>query len=84
MVVQITTAFSAVRRVQSALYPGVSGLHLLCYCVSVRRSPPVLVTQQLSISVPEPGRKHDGRPYHIDGTVEYAVRRTCFPPGFCS
>ena len=32
------------------------------------------VTQQLSISIPEPERKHPARPYHIDIAVEYDVR----------
>ncbi len=63
MVVQITTAVPAVPHVQSAFCPGVTGFHLLCCCVSVRRCSAVLVTQ-LSISVREPGSKHDARPYH--------------------
>jgi len=50
--------FPGSRSLQEGLgCPGVTGLHLLCYCVSVWRCSPVLVTQ-LSISVPEPGRKH--------------------------
>src|SRR5258708_11386369 len=63
MVVQITTAVPSVPQVQSALCPGVTGLHLLCCCVSVRRCSAVLVPQLLT-SVREPGRKHDMRPYH--------------------
>jgi len=72
MVVLFTTAFPSVPHVPSAFCPGMTGLHPLCIRVSVMRCSPVLVTQ-LSISVPEPGRKHNGCPYHIDGTIEHAI-----------
>ncbi len=63
--------FPSVLQVQSALCPGVTGPHLLCYCVSVRRCSAGLIPQ-LATSIPEPGSKHDRRPYHIDSTVECA------------
>jgi hypothetical protein len=63
MVVQITTAFPDVPQVQSSFCPGVTGFHLLCCCVSVRRCSAVLVTQ-LSTSIREPVRKHDARTHH--------------------
>ena len=70
MVVQITTDFLPAPHVQSAFCPGVTGFHLLCCCVSVRRCSAVLVTQ-LSTSVPEPGRKHNTL-ITIDGTLKCA------------
>jgi hypothetical protein len=63
MVVQITTTFPSVPQVQSAFCPGVTGLHLLYCCVSVRRCSAVMVPQ-LAPSIPEPRSKHDQRPYH--------------------
>ncbi len=82
MVVSITTAFPSVRQVQSALCPGVTGLHQLCFCVSVRRCCAGLVAQ-LSTSVPQPGRKHNTL-ITSDGTLTCARWRTCFPPGLRS
>ena len=63
MVVSIRMAFPSVPNVQSALCPGVTRFHLLCYSVSVRRYSAVLVTQ-LATSVCEPGNKHHVRPSH--------------------
>jgi len=82
MVVSITTAFPSVRQVQSALCPGVTGLHQLGCCVSVRRCCAGLVAQ-LSTSVPQPGRKHNTL-ITSDGTLTCARWRTCFPPGLRS
>src|SRR2546425_204710 len=52
MLVQSTTAFPSIRHVQSAFCPGVTDLHLLCCCVSVRPWNTALVPQ-LSTSVPD-------------------------------
>jgi hypothetical protein len=81
MGVQITTAFPSVPHVQSALCPGVVGLHLLCYCVSVRQCS---LSWLLNFQDPFLNQEENTMLVliTIDGTVECAVRRTCFPPSF--
>jgi hypothetical protein len=65
MVVQITTDFLPVPQVHSALCPGVTGFHQLCFCVSVRRCSAVLATQ-LCLSVPlSESTLHAGNPHVI-------------------
>jgi hypothetical protein len=63
MIDAITRVFPPVSQVQSALCPGVTGLHLLYSYGSVRRCSPVLGAQ-LVPSVHEAGSKHDWHSSH--------------------
>jgi hypothetical protein len=75
MVVQITTAIRLLSRCDQP--------HLLCSCVSGRRVPLCWL-----LHFQHPLVNQEENTTHVlimmDGTVECAGRRICFPPGFRS